>query len=231
MRHASWDERALGAALAFSVQALFLLLVLFSPSHRPKPAGIARETILFFPPLATPSTIDARGPRRKRAAAPSLVPVPPPIVAPPEAGSPPAPSSGLAGFGRSLFGCAPERYADLTPEERAHCPKPGEGLAKNDDRDLLTAPRSHAKLEAMWQEQWDEDHWMPAACLPGTFPGAIIGCQISQARAENQRAAAAWEKIDADRAAALKPKAPPVPPSVPQSQNASSGEAVGVHSQ
>jgi hypothetical protein len=121
-----------------------------------------------------------------------------------------APPSGLAGFGRSLFGCAPEQYADLTPDERAHCPKPGEGLAKNDDRDLVTPPRSRAKLEAMWQEQWDEDHWVPGPCPPSERPAVL--CLLDQAIAENRRAQAAWDKIAADRAAALKPKPPPVPP-------------------
>jgi hypothetical protein len=121
-----------------------------------------------------------------------------------------APPSGLAGFGRSLFGCAPEQYANLTQDQRAHCPKPGEGLAKNDDRDLLTPPRSHAKMEAMWQEQWAEDHWAPAPCLPSdSIPVAV--CLLGQSIAENRRRQAAWEKIAADRAADLKPRPPPVP--------------------
>jgi hypothetical protein len=204
-------DRTVGGALALLVQAMFLLLVLLSPSHHSGHTSLPAESILLIPPLAipAPTTIDARGPRRRRTAAPALIPVPPPIVAPPAPTTSLAPPSGLAGFGRSLFGCAPERYADLTPDERAHCPKPGEGLAKNDDRDLVTPPRSRAKLEAMWQEKWDEDHWVPGPCLPSDRPAAL--CLLDQAIAENRRAAAAWEKIAADRAAALKPK-PLVPP-------------------
>jgi hypothetical protein len=216
MRDASWKRRALGATLALCVQAMFLLLVLLSPSHPAKIAGLAHETILLLAPLAVPapSTIDARGPRRRRTTAPALVPIPPTIAAPPSAAGPPAAPSGLAGFGQSLFGCAPERYASLTPDQRAHCPKPGEGLAKNDDRDLNNPPRSRAKLEAMWQEQWDEDHWVPGACLPGGGPGATAMCMMAQGRGENHRTIAAWEKIADDKAAALKPKPPPVPPAL-----------------
>ncbi len=212
MRQASWKQRGLGAALALSVQAIFLLLVLLSPSHHVGLASLPPESILLISPLAVPApfTIDARGPRRRRSAAPALVPVPPPVIAPPSAAPSLAPPSGLAGFGRSLFGCAPERYANLTPDERALCPKPSEGLAKNDDRDLVTPPRSHTKLEAMWQEKWDEDHWMPGPCPPGDRPAVL--CLLNQTVAENRRAAAAWGKIAVDRAAALKPKLLVPPP-------------------
>jgi len=203
-------DHVVGGALALLVQALFVLLVLLSPSHHTRLASLPPEAILLIPPLAVPAptTIDARGPRRRRT--PALIPVPPPLIAPPSAAPSLAPPSGLAGFGRSLFGCAPERYAELTPDERAHCPKPGEGLAKNDDRDLVTPPRSRAKLQAMWQEQWDEDHWVPGPCPPGDKPAAL--CLLDQAIAENRRTQAAWDKIAEDRAAALKPKPSPVPP-------------------
>jgi hypothetical protein len=204
-------DRTAGAALALSVQVIFLLLVLLSTSHQTQRAGLPPESILLIPPLAlpAPTTIDARGPRRRRTPAPALVPVPPPIVAPPAPTTSLAPPSGLAGFGRSLFGCAPERYAELAPDERAHCPKPGEGLARNDDRDLVTPPRSRAKLEAMWQEKWEEDHWVPGPCPPSDRPAVL--CLLDQTIAENRRAATAWDKIAEDRAAALKPK-PLVPP-------------------
>jgi hypothetical protein len=213
MHRAGWKQRSLGAALALAVQAGFVLLVLLSPSHPTRQANQPRETILIFPPLAipAPSTIDARGPRKKRITAPALIPVPPPVVAPPSTAPSLAPPSGMAGFGRSLFGCTPERYASLSPEERSHCPKPGEGLAHNNDQELITGPRSRAKDEAMWQEKWDEDHWVPAACLPGGGPGTTAQCLMQQGMAENHRAAAAWAKIAADRAAAAKPNPPSLP--------------------
>jgi len=60
------SDHVVGGALALLVQAIFALLVLLSPSHSTRPASLARETLLFFPPLVVPapSTIDARGPRR-----------------------------------------------------------------------------------------------------------------------------------------------------------------------
>ena len=96
-----------GGVLALLVQAGFLLLALLSPLHSTRTAGPARETLLFFPPPAVPapSTIDARGPRRKRIAPSDTLAVAA-IASPPVVASPLAPPSGLAGFGQALFGCA-----------------------------------------------------------------------------------------------------------------------------
>src|SRR3954468_20520584 len=166
MPRATWRRRASGAALALLVQAVFLLLVLLTPAQRIAPR-IEKETLLLLPPLAPPKppvTIDARAPSTLSTAAP-VVP-PPPQSPPPVITAPLAPPSGIAGFGRSLFGCAPEHYADLLPDERAHCPKPGEGMAVNQPPDPLAPPRSHAKDEALWQEQYAEDHYVPPICPP-----------------------------------------------------------------
>jgi len=208
MSGATWRGRTLGATLALLVQAGFLSLVLLSPSRPARPlAGLAHETILLLRPLTTPkaATIDARGPaRRAKNTLPIIVPVVPPSATPSL-----APPSGLAGFGQALFGCAPEHYADLTPDQRAHCPKPGEGMAKNDDKDLGAEPRSHAKYEARWQEQWAEGHWAPAPCLPAGETVAL--CLLGQSIAENRRRQAAWSKIAEDEAAALQEPKRPLP--------------------
>jgi hypothetical protein len=173
-----------GGVLALMVQAGFLLLALLSPSDSPRPASLVRETVLFFPPLAVPapSTIDARDPRRKRTAPSDALPVPS-IASPPVAASPLAPPSGIAGFGRSLFGCAPEHYADLTPDQRAHCPKPGEGLANNEQPDLMGGP-SHVKDNLRWANAMA--HKQTLRMLPGgmLFPlvalGAVLDGSISE---------------------------------------------------
>ncbi len=209
MQRPGWRQRALGAALALVVQALFLTMVFLSPSRPTRQLNsLAHETILLLRslPRTAPATIDARGPLspKTRKAAPFVVPVVPLFTAPSL-----APPSGLAGFGRALFGCAPEHYADLTPDERAHCPKPGEGMAMNDDKDLGAEPRSHAKYEARWQEQWTEDHRVPAPCLP-TGP-SVTQCLLDQSIAENRRIQAAWNKIAEDEAAAQRVKPPPIP--------------------
>ena len=176
-------DHLVGGLLALLVQAGFLLLVLLAPSHSIRPASPARETLLFFPPpLVAPSTIDARGPRRKRIAPAGAPPVPP-IASPPVAASPLAPPSGLAGFGQALFGCAPEHYADLTPDRRAHCPKPGEGLANKEQPDLMGTP-SHVKDNARWANAMAHKQTLPM--LPGgmLFPlvalGAVLDGSISE---------------------------------------------------
>jgi hypothetical protein len=203
---ASWPRRAGGAILALLVQFSFLLLVLLTPSHPLRPV-IEKETLLLLPPLAPPKpvTIDARAPSVFSTAPPV---VPPPPYSPPAMIAPLAPPSGIAGFGRSLFGCAPEHYADLTPDERAHCPKPGEGMAVNQPPDLLAPPKSHAKDEALWLEQYAEDHYVPAICPPSNTP--IGFCVLHQAIAENRRRQEAWQKITEEKAARLQePKRPP----------------------
>jgi hypothetical protein len=148
----SFRERAMGLGLALLVQASFVLMILFSPRHTVSQRETAHETILLLhpSPKTAPGSIDARAPVQNR---PTPVPVIPNIAPPPSL----APPSGIAGFGRSLFGCAPEHYADLTPDERAHCPKPGEGMAVNQPPDLMHA-RSHVKDEAHWRQEWERVH-------------------------------------------------------------------------
>ncbi len=150
------QTRFLGATLALLVQAALIAATLLSltPVFLPRPAP--RETTLWLPSLPRPTPkpvlrmIDARGSPRSR------VTIAPAIVAPPIR-SPQAPSSqtapgadaaSLQAFGRTLFGCTPERYAALSPEERAHCPKPGGGLAYQPP-DLLGDP-SHVKNNPRW---------------------------------------------------------------------------------
>jgi hypothetical protein len=164
-----------GGVLALLVQSGFLLVVLLPPPTSTRLAGPARETLLFFPPLTVPapSTIDARGPRRKHVA-PSGAPPVSPIIAPPVAASPLAPPSGLAAFGQALFGCAPEHYADLTPDQRARCPKPGEDLANREQPDLA-GPKSHVKDNARWANAMAHKQLVPM--LPGGlfFPLVVVG--------------------------------------------------------
>jgi hypothetical protein len=206
MRNPPWQSRTVGALLALLVQTAFVLLLITtrtttSPLRTPLP-----ETLLFLRSLPRPAPpAPATVPNRTaRPATPFIVPtvpnIAPPVLAPP---------SGIAAFGRSLFGCAPEHYADLPPDERAHCPKPGEGMAVNQPPDLLNPPKSRAKDEALWQEQWAEDHWVPTVCPPGDGPGAVVNCLLQQSIAENRRRQAAWQKIADDKAAALlEPKRP-----------------------
>ena len=195
-------DRSGGIVLALLVQTGFVLIMLLSsqylaPLRRPAP-----ETILLLHslPKVAPRTIDARGAR------PRALPMQTPIL-PNIAPSPLAPPSGIAGFGRSLFGCAPERYADLPPEERAHCPKPGEGMAINQPPDLLNPPKSRAKDEALWLEEQAEKHWN-TECAGAV---EVAKCMMHQGMAENRRAQDARQKIADDKAARLQEPKHPLP--------------------
>ena len=172
-------ERAQGATLALLVQACFVLMIFLSPSRPLAPTRpVERETILLLhslPRIAPPIA-------RVRAPAAMLRAIPPEIPAAP-ALAPLAPPSGIAGFGRSLFGCAPEHYADLPPDERAHCPKPGEGMAVNQPPDLMGGP-SHVKDNPRWANAMA--HRQTLRMLPGgmLFPlvalGAVLDGSISE---------------------------------------------------
>jgi hypothetical protein len=167
--------RIQGAALALLVQAALITAAILSLTrpvvfHRPLP----HEATLWLRPLphvtAQPKTIDARGSFRRRATAATG-------IKPSEVLSPALPSgpgtSDLRAFGRALFGCAPEHYAELSPEYRAHCPKPGEGLAYQPP-DLMGGP-SHVKNNVRWANALA--HKQSPLLLPGAFnfPIALLG--------------------------------------------------------
>jgi hypothetical protein len=198
-------DRTGGVVLALLVQTGFVLLMLLSSQYLAPLRSPARETILLLRslPKIVPQTIDARGAPRR------VTPIPFPTLPniAPVAPSPLAPPSGIAGFGRSLFGCAPEKYADLPPDERAHCPKPGEGLAINQPPDLLNLPKSHAKDEARWLEDLAERQWRTQC----TGAAEVVKCLIQQSLAENSRAQAARQKIAEDKVLALREPKRPLP--------------------
>jgi len=181
--------RLQGASLALLVQATLVagaFLSLTRPALIQHP--VQRETTLWLrdlPSVATPpKTIDARPPLPRRVPmAPNIKPREDSLPA-----SPPGPAaSDLQAFGRALFGCAPEHYAELSPEDRAHCPKPGEGLAYQPP-DLLGG-QSHVKQNARWANALA--HKQSPLLLPGSSPtsfgfgsaialvGAILGGSIA----------------------------------------------------
>lgn len=184
-------SRLQGAALALLVQATLIagaFLSLTRPVFLPHPQE--GEATLWLGPLPRiepkPQTIDARGSAARRAPAAAA-------TEPRESPLPTAPSgpsaSDLQAFGRALFGCAPEHYAQLSPEERAHCPKPGEGLAYQPP-DLLGGP-SRVKNNARWANALA--HKQSPLLLPGSSPasfgfgfavallGSVLGGSIADA--------------------------------------------------
>ena len=201
------SSRLLGAMLALLVQAALIagaILSLTRPQFFPRP----RETILELrtQPVRKPRIIriDARGSHPARVS-------PTPQIAPRQNPLSENPSFSVApdfkGFARSLFGCAPEHYDQLSPEDRAHCPKPGEGLAR--EPDLAIPPRSHAKHEAYWQEQSRRARVSYGICSGGAVSTAQ--CLLEQDRAEHQREQE-FDQQEAERkAAALQEPKRPLP--------------------
>jgi hypothetical protein len=167
-----------GALLAMAVQALFvtaLLLWAVPPLSRVRPE---KEIIFRLAPKAPPAP-----PARIIGGAPTRKPVasaPAPSSAAPSLA---APLSGVAGFGQSLFGCAPENYANLTPDARAHCTKPGEGLAYNRQPDLMGG-NSHVKDNARWANAMA--HKQTLRMMPGglLFPLVALGAVLDGSIAE-----------------------------------------------
>jgi hypothetical protein len=174
------SRRAAGALLAGAVQALFvtaLLLWAVPPLSRVRPE---KEIIFRLAPKAPPApSVRIIG----APTAPIRKPVASALAPSPAAPSVAAPPSGIAGFGQSLFGCAPENYANLTPDARTHCIKPGEGLATNRQPDLMGG-NSHVKDNARWANAMA--HRQTLRMMPGglLFPlvalGAILDGSISE---------------------------------------------------
>src|SRR5579872_3423044 len=145
-------RRLTGAILALSLQALFLALLIQSMNPASAPERLVRELTLILPrlrktqpPLAPAS---ATAPPRTLTAPLPAIPFTPspnaPAAAPPD----------IRHLGQSIFGCAPENYANLTPEQRALCPRPGEGVAIQNVPAF--APRSEVKDSAHWAAELEK---------------------------------------------------------------------------
>lgn len=113
----------------------------------------------------------------------------------------------MQGLGRALFGCAPEAYANLSPEDRAHCPKPGVHVPPSAEEELY--PKSHAKDAATWQEDLGERRFNYSGCM-GT--GELVAtCLIRTHDAEQARAAIVRQQIESDKAKARAADTPLLP--------------------
>jgi hypothetical protein len=196
------SDRLIGSAAAIALQAGFLLLLLQSVHILMPPAKLAQEMTLILPRLRPAPEQEAA----PRAAAPPIVRILPtaPRLQPPPADAAPS-AADVQGLGRALFGCAPEAYAVLSPEDRAHCPKPGVNAPRTTEEELY--PRSHAKDAATWQEDLDERRFNYSGCM-GTGE-LVVTCLIHMRDAENARAAAVRKQIAGDKAKALATEKPP----------------------
>lgn len=202
-------QRIATASAAILVQVA--LVALFAHSFAPgRPQEMAREMLLLLRPMLRsppppPQSPPARVPRMIM---PEDSPMPP-ILDNRIVGVSPAPPSALEGIGRALFGCAPERYGQLTRPEQMRCPPPGEGLARAPDLDLLSPPKSHSRDAVLWAENLAAREYTPNCVMSGHGRGTE--CMLRQTLAERQRAKQAMSEFRFQKAQRNAAPPPPVP--------------------
>jgi hypothetical protein len=144
--------RKLVSAGAVALLHLLVLALWLAPHpaarHRPEP----RETILFLPPLTKPQPPEP-------AALPPRAPRPivrlPPL---PDAHAITIPAfkdnagPAFPGLGRSLFGCRPENFANLSPEDKAACASASNGPRPPGAPDFRDRS-DHVPGAALWARQ------------------------------------------------------------------------------
>jgi hypothetical protein len=197
-------DRLSGTALALLLQGGFLLLLLQSVQVFTRATVAPRELTLVLPRLKpAPEPVAPARSGGVTAAPPRAfeTPLPAPPAAAPDAGA-------LKGFGQSLFGCAPEAYALLSPEDRAHCPKPGENAPLTAEQELY--PKSHSKDAATWQEDLDERHFDYSACVGAEKVMACMYRMMAQEKARKKQTRTFIESDNARRDADAMPR-PPLP--------------------
>ncbi len=160
------SPRWIGGGLVLGIHVLAIVFFSASLTTTRFTLPTQHEIFFFFRPKPPPPA-----PPRKPVFIPPTAPAAPVF---PEAPLPPAPSAlippDVKGLGQSLFGCAPENLANLTPEERAHCGG-APGFASIHGDDLPTALVEHALQAARWRAALHERNApMPCVRLP-TAPG------------------------------------------------------------
>lgn len=206
-------ERFAGAILAIAVQAGLIALLIFAHAPLAPPEKSTGELTFILPRLRPEPAPPLPMPRQS---APLLIPAPAVPLPPdenalraaplPQMRAMPVPPD-LSAVGRALSDCRIDNYANLSPERRKHCPRPGEGMAIQ-DAPSLGPVRPKAKDEALWQEQWREDHFTLGLCPLGQDQ---LECITQQWREEGDRAKKARKALDDAKAAALKPPQPIIP--------------------
>jgi len=193
-------DRLFGSAAALLLQVGFLLL-LFQSVHMLTPQSKTARELTFVLPRLLPRAAQPAAPRPARASAIAIPrPTEPSLPAPPAT----IPEAGLRGLGQSLFGCTPDSYLSMTPEQRSHCPKPGERVQRSEEDELLN-PKSHSKDAALWQEGIDERNWAPTECQGNM--ALVIECQVQAIHEERMR----HDKVYGDIAVAHAKTKSPLP--------------------
>jgi hypothetical protein len=121
-----------------------------------------------------------------------FAPNPNAIAAPPD----------ISHLGQSLFGCAPQTYSSLTPEQRALCPRPGDGVAVQSAPDLM-GTRSQVKDEAHWEAELARKKsptWIPcSSVVPGTVVSFDPICLVAMASTGKLTNPRAWPIYETEK--------------------------------
>lgn len=121
--------RKLASAGAVIVLHVFVLALWLSHAavHR---VAMPHETILYLSPLPKPAELKPAAPPRAPHPAVHLSPLPDTrAITVPTFKDDAIPA--MPGLGRSLFGCRPENFANLSPEEQAACASASNGPTPN----------------------------------------------------------------------------------------------------
>lgn len=129
-------HRMTSLALVLLLHGLLLMALLQTFAHKGVRTLPTRETILRLLPQLKPAPQQDAAPRSSARPRPAPMAVP---AAPEIGASPNAPD--LRALGDRLFGCAPERLAVMTPDERARC---STGLTAP-DRSTVIFPQSRVR--------------------------------------------------------------------------------------
>jgi len=167
------SQRIASAAAALLLQAGFLLLLLQAVQLSPIRKELSREVTLTFLPLPA---VWARPATQASPGIPSLVrPQVAPLTPPASSVIPAVPPGAIAGFGQALNDCAPENYENLSPDQKAHCVRPGQGVAVQEAPNLMGTP-SEVKDQARWANALAHEKsppWLPCTSViaPEFGPG------------------------------------------------------------
>ncbi|MES2293956.1 MAG: hypothetical protein V4527_11710 [Pseudomonadota bacterium] len=143
-------DRLTSVTIAVLLQMGFVTIFLYSLPRMTPPKKLAHEITFYLPRLRE---APKAGPAPRRVRPSTSLPIPnvqrlalPPIATPP-------PTADLQAFGNALFGCAPENFDKLTPEQRTHCsgfaPAPHGSTAATELPSLVKdLPRREAELAA-----------------------------------------------------------------------------------
>jgi len=129
-------DRVAGLSIALLLQAAFIALLIQSLHVNGTRKLVPHEWIMLLPKLPTPSP---KKPAPHVKARPLEVPLPAVDIPRVE---PAPPATALKGLGSELFGCAPENFSNLSPEDREKCR--GFGISPANSN-TVAALRSHVR--------------------------------------------------------------------------------------